>query len=95
MARLLDPEERASMPNGWHLGEDGKAIKRAYRFDDFTEAFAFMTRVALLAEVADHHPDWSNSYNRVEISLSTHSAGGITSKDYALAKAISAISPPQ
>ena len=58
---------------------------------DFGEAFAFMTRVALAAEKADHHPDWSNSWNQVEIPLTTHSAGGVTAKDVALARTIDAI----
>jgi 4a-hydroxytetrahydrobiopterin dehydratase len=64
------------------------AIRRDFKFGTFSEAFAFMTRVALLAERADHHPEWSNVYNRVSITLSTHDAGGLTEKDIALAKAI-------
>lgn len=73
----------------WDPGE--KAIRRDFRFADFSAAFAFMTRVALLAEKAGHHPEWSNVYNRVEIALSTHSAGGVTDKDIALARAIGAL----
>lgn len=65
------------------------ALHRSFKFANFRSAFAFMTGVALLAEKADHHPDWSNSYNRVDISLSTHSAGGITQKDVTLAAAVS------
>jgi len=64
------------------------AIQRSFKFGDFTQAFAFMTRVALAAEKADHHPEWSNVYNRVEIVLSTHDAGGLSDKDVALAKII-------
>jgi len=63
---------------------------RAYRFKDFTHAFAWMTRVALLAEKADHHPEWSNVYNRVEVRLTTHDAGGLTARDITLAAAIDA-----
>ena len=73
---------------GWaHDGAEG-AIERVFRFKDFSEAFAFMTRVALAAEKAGHHPDWSNSYNRVTIRLTTHDAGGLSQKDIALAQAI-------
>jgi 4a-hydroxytetrahydrobiopterin dehydratase len=73
---------------GWAAAEDGReAITRTYRFEDFNAAFGFMARVALAAERADHHPEWSNVYNRVEMTLTTHSAGGVTQKDVALAKA--------
>ena len=75
----------------WRYDEAARAIGRAFRFRDFAEAFAFMTRVALAAEKADHHPDWSNSWNKVEIALSTHSAGGVTEKDVALARTIDAL----
>ncbi len=75
----------AALP-GWN--RDGKHLVRAYKFKDFPHAFAFMTRVALLAEAADHHPDWSNVYNRVDIRLTTHDAGGLTARDTALAAAI-------
>lgn len=73
---------------GWSHDSDAGAIRRDFEFKDFPEAFGFMTRVALLAQAADHHPDWSNSYNKVTITLSTHSAGGLTQKDVALAAAI-------
>jgi 4a-hydroxytetrahydrobiopterin dehydratase len=72
----------------WRYDEDGKAIRRDFRFADFGEAFAFMTRCAIAAEKADHHPDWSNSWNKVAVALSTHSAGGVTAKDIALAEAM-------
>lgn len=75
---------------GWSLSDQG-AIAKSYKFKDFSQAFAFMTRVALLAEKAGHHPDWSNSYNRVEIALKTHDAGAVTQKDFALAEAIDAL----
>ena len=69
--------------------EEGGALKRSFQFTDFSEAFAFMTRVALIAEKMDHHPEWSNVYNKVEIKLTTHSAGNVvTEKDRELAKAI-------
>ncbi|HEY6719166.1 MAG TPA: 4a-hydroxytetrahydrobiopterin dehydratase [Reyranella sp.] len=64
------------------------AIQRSFKFADFTEAWGFMTKVALAAEKADHHPEWSNVYNKVEIVLSTHDAGGLSDKDVALAKFI-------
>ena len=72
-----------SLP-GWSV-EQG-ALHREYRFADFSEAFGFMTRAALAAEKLDHHPDWSNSYSRVVVSLSTHDAGGITELDVTLAR---------
>jgi 4a-hydroxytetrahydrobiopterin dehydratase len=76
---------------GWSHDEGRNGIARSFAFTDFGEAFAFMTRVALEAEKADHHPDWSNVWNRVDILLSTHSAGGITARDVALAASIEAI----
>ena len=68
-------------------------LRRSFRFADFSAAWAFMCRVALLAEQQDHHPDWSNVYNRVEIALSTHDAGGLTARDVRLAEAIDALMP--
>lgn len=73
---------------GWSHDAKEDAITRAFKFADFSEAFAFMTRVALAAEKAGHHPDWSNSYNKVTISLTTHDAGGLSGRDIALAEAI-------
>jgi 4a-hydroxytetrahydrobiopterin dehydratase len=72
----------------WREVEGRDAITRAFRFKDFNTAFGFMTRVALLAEKIDHHPEWFNVYNRVEITLATHDAGGLTEKDIAMAKAM-------
>jgi len=86
----LSPQEIESALSGlpgWSLA-NGK-LHRELRFADFSAAFAFMTRVALAAEAADHHPDWSNTWNRVTIDLTTHDAGGITANDVALAKRIS------
>ena len=77
----------------WRLREDGLAIERALKFKDFNEAFGFMTRVALLAEKHDHHPEWSNVYNRVAITLTTHDAGGLSARDVAMARAIDALVP--
>jgi 4a-hydroxytetrahydrobiopterin dehydratase len=94
MAEKLSPAGReaalASL-EGWTFDAGRDAIARECRFKDFSEAFAFMTRVALLAEKAGHHPDWSNSYNKVSISLSTHDAGGLSEKDVSLARAIDAL----
>lgn len=73
-------------PEGWEV-VDG-AFRREFTFADFSAAWAFMSRVALLAEQHDHHPDWSNSYNRVSISLTSHDAGGLTDRDERLARAI-------
>lgn len=91
MAKRLEQAEirrRLDGAPGWTLGSDGLSIRRALEFRDFNEAFGFMTRIALAAEKADHHPEWSNVYNRVEISLTTHDSGGLTDKDFALAAAI-------
>ena len=87
----LSDEERAEALEGlpeWRYDEEARAIRRDFSFADFGEAFAFMARSALAAEKADHHPDWSNSWNKVAVALSTHSAGGVTAKDVALAKAM-------
>lgn len=73
---------------GWTYDAADAAIVRDFKFKDFSEAFAFMSRVAMAAEKAGHHPDWSNSYNSVSIRLSTHDAGGLSDKDIALAKVI-------
>ena len=75
----------------WRYDPAARAIRRSLRFRDFAEAFEFMSRVAQAAEEADHHPDWSNSWNKVEIALTTHSAGGVTRRDVELATAIEAL----
>lgn len=74
----------ADLP-GWTLRDDGAAITKGFRFKDFNEAFGFMTRVALLADKIDHHPEWFNVYNRVDVVLNTHDAGGVTSLDIRMA----------
>ena len=76
---------------GWSHDTARNGIARSFRFADFSAAFAFMTRVAMEAEKADHHPEWSNVWNKVDILLSTHSDGGVTAKDIALARKIDAI----
>ena len=92
--RLTDTEREAVMAglSDWTVRADGLAIVRSFRFADFSEAFAFMTRVALLAEKADHHPEWSNVWNRVEITLTTHDAGGLSRRDIDMARAIDELS---
>lgn len=79
--------------HGWSEVEDRDAIRRTYHFADFAEAFAFMTRVALLAEKQGHHPDWFNSYNRVEVILTSHDVDGVTKRDVTLARAIDEVAP--
>ena len=87
----LDANERdAALAglDGWIYDAEARGIRRTFRFADFAEAFGFMSRVAILAEKADHHPEWFNVYNRVEILLTTHDAGGLSARDVALATAI-------
>ena len=86
-------ETRLKSLQEWHYtGNDAAPIiHKSFKFKDFAEAWAFMSRVALLAEKAEHHPEWSNVYNKVEIRLSTHDAGGVTEKDFKLAEAIDKI----
>lgn len=77
-------------PSGWRLADD--RLVRDFEFDDFVGAFGFMSQVALLAEVANHHPNWSNVYNRVHVALTTHDAGNtVTERDVALAERINAL----
>lgn len=77
--------------DGWALAADGLSITRTFTFRNFSEAFAFMTRVALAAEKLDHHPDWSNVYRTVEVKLNTHDAGGLTPLDFDLARRMNRI----
>lgn len=95
IAELTKAERDAALAElpEWSLAREGKAVTRSLRFADFSEAFGFMTRVALLAESQDHHPEWSNVYNRVEIALTTHDAGGLSQRDVAMAKAIDTLLP--
>jgi 4a-hydroxytetrahydrobiopterin dehydratase len=76
------------IPDEWTLSEDGKALERTIRFKDFSEAFAFLTRVAMHAEKVDHHPEFTSVWNRVDFHLTSHDAGGVTERDLELARAI-------
>ena len=93
MAKLSDAVRDAAMKrlSGWSFDPSGPALRKDFKFKGFSEAFGFMAQVALAAQKADHHPDWSNSYNKVSIALSTHSEGGVTGKDFALAEEIEKI----
>ena len=79
------------IPDGWSLSDDGKALERTMRFKDFSEAFGFLTRVALYAEKVDHHPEFTNVWNRVDFRLTTHDTGGVTDRDRKLAEAINGL----
>ena len=91
MAQKLDATARtgiaARLPQ-WKLADGRDALLSTFKFKDFSEAFGFMARAALIAEKMDHHPEWSNVWNRVEVTLATHSAGGLTELDLALAEAM-------
>ena len=76
------------VPEGWTLEDGGEALFRTFKFKDFSEAFGFLTRVALHAEKADHHPEFTNVWNRVDFRLTSHDAGGVTDRDRKLAEAI-------
>lgn len=94
MIEQLTDEERAEALDRlseWDYDDARDAITRQFLFADFSESFAFMTRVALIAEKQDHHPEWSNVWNRVDILLTTHDAGGLSQRDVAMAKAIDAL----
>lgn len=80
-------------PNGWAFEDGGKALVRSLKFKDFSEAFAFLIRVALQAEKADHHPEFTNVWNRVDFRLTSHDAGGVTDRDVQLAQAINRLLP--
>lgn len=86
LADRISAQAAAQMLTGWRSVEGREAIEKVFRFSDFNAAFGFMCRVALLAEKMDHHPEWSNVYNRVEVLLTTHDAGGVTAKDLELAR---------
>lgn len=91
MAEPLSKAQRAEALDrlaGWAEAEGRDAITKSFSFGDFNQAFGFMSRVALAAERMDHHPEWFNVYNRVEITLSSHDAGGVTERDIKLAEAI-------
>jgi 4a-hydroxytetrahydrobiopterin dehydratase len=88
MVQKLDAparQEALAKLSGWKDVPDRDAIQKSFKFADFNAAFAFMTRAALMAEKMDHHPEWFNVYNRVDVTLATHEAGGVTERDVKLA----------
>lgn len=93
ISRLTDAEREAALAElpGWSLSEDGLSIALDLEFGDFNEAFGFMARVALYADKADHHPEWSNVYNRVYLRLTTHDVDGLSQRDVAMARFIDGI----
>lgn len=93
IAKLTDDERTKALDElrEWLPVNGRDAIVREFRFKDFAEAWGFMTRVALLAERHDHHPEWTNVWNRVEVTLSTHDAGGLSARDVAMARAMDAL----
>lgn len=93
ISKLTDAERAVALANlpEWISVNDPDGLRRLFTFTDFNQAFGFMARVALLAEKADHHPEWSNVYNRVDIMLTTHDAGGLSQRDVDMAAAIDAI----
>lgn len=93
MERLTQSQRDELLPDlsGWEPNEERDGLRKTFVFADFGEAFGFMTQVALLAEKADHHPEWSNVWNKVDILLTTHDAGGLSIRDVAMAQAIEKI----
>lgn len=91
MKKASDAEIAAALKDLPQWRRQGEVLVRNFEFAGFSAAFGFMTRVALVAEKLDHHPDWTNVYNKVEIRLSSHDAGGITTRDFKLARAIDAL----
>jgi 4a-hydroxytetrahydrobiopterin dehydratase len=94
VAHKLDAAARAGLAKRlptWRLADGRDAIQKTFKFKDFNEAFGFMARAALVAEKMDHHPEWSNVWNKVEVALSTHAAGGLTELDLKLAEAMDKI----
>ncbi|MGB3796582.1 MAG: 4a-hydroxytetrahydrobiopterin dehydratase [Alteraurantiacibacter sp.] len=91
--KLEETEAKAALAKlgGWELERDGDAMRKVFKFSDFSEAWGFMSRVALIAEKSDHHPEWFNVYNKVDITLTTHDAGGLSQRDIDMAKAIEAL----
>ena len=83
---LLNPKDVAENLEGWTGGDD--FITKIFKFEDFASAFGFMTQIAIIADRMDHHPEWFNVYNRVDVTLTTHDAGGVTEKDVILATAM-------
>ncbi len=94
-APKIGAEAAIARLTGWRAAEGRDAISKVFRFKDFNAAFGFMSRVALHAEKHDHHPEWFNVYNKVEVTLATHDAGGVTEKDVALAQFMDAAAQGQ
>jgi 4a-hydroxytetrahydrobiopterin dehydratase len=94
--KLTETERRTALDAlpDWNEIPGREAITRTLKFKDFNQAFGFMTRVALVAEKHDHHPEWRNVYNTVEVTLTTHDAGGVSARDIDLARAIDTIAAP-
>lgn len=92
VAKLTEAERKSLLPTltGWAPVDGRDAIAKTYRFADFAQAFGFMVRVALIAEKMNHHPEWFNVYNRVDVTLTTHDADGLSSRDVELARAMDA-----
>jgi len=92
-AKLTDAERQDALEklSGWSLVDGRDAITKTFTFSNFNAAWGFMSQSALVAEKLDHHPEWFNVYNRVEVTLSTHDAGGLTERDVALATAMNTI----
>lgn len=88
--KLSDTARETLLPpltkTGWAMSDDGKALSKTFKFEDFPAAFAFMTRSAIYAEKWDHHPDWTNVYNKVSVNLTTHDVGGLSALDVKLAR---------
>jgi len=82
------------IPDGWTRSADGKALQKSFRFADFSEAFAFLARVAMHAEKVDHHPEFTSVWNRVDFRLTSHDAAAVTERDVALARAIDGLAGP-
>jgi len=94
MAQKLDDAARKALPQQlpeWTMVDGRDAIARTFKFKDFNAAFGFMTRAALVAEQMNHHPEWFNVWNKVDVTLSTHDAGGLTERDVKLAEAMDRI----
>lgn len=88
--KLSDTARETLLPpltaNGWTVSDDGKKLSKSFKFEDFPEAFGFMTRAAIYAEKWNHHPEWSNVYNTVDVDLTTHDVGGLSALDAKLAR---------
>ncbi len=91
--KLTRSEAEAALAelDGWEFDRAGDAIRKVFKFGDFSAAWGFMNRVALIAEKTDHHPEWFNVYNKVDITLTTHDAGGLSQRDLKMARAIEAL----